>query len=305
MKYHKIASIKTQHVPVLLQEVCSEIEVTKNNFIIDCTLGLGGHSKKLIENNSEINLICLDLYKKSIFFFEKYLLENGFEKRTENEFLYKNNSKLVYLVNENFANLELVLNKLKIEGECVILADLGLSTFQIKNSKRGFSFSKINENLDMRISLKNKVKAYNLINFLSEVELYQLFKNYGESEFSRIASKRIVEFRKIKQIKTVGDFLNAIKLKKVHTKIHPATKLFMALRIAVNRESENLSSLLNTFLKINSRKILLITFHSLEANSVKSFAIANKLKIKEILPSAQEKINNKSSRSSKLYVLQK
>ncbi|MBP7859398.1 16S rRNA (cytosine(1402)-N(4))-methyltransferase RsmH [Patescibacteria group bacterium] len=296
---------KAEHIPVLLQEVCNEIVPQGDSFIVDCTLGLAGHSKRILESDGAVNLICFDLYTKSIVFFEKYLQSAGFVKEKGLHKLYKKDLKQVFLVNDNFANLKKVLDDLKIHEVSVILADLGLSTFQLKKSKRGFSFLNSEEPLDMRISLNNSVKAYELINSLSENELYHLFKNFGESEFSKIVSKRIVERRKTKQIRTVGDFLKVINLKKIPSRIHPATKLFMALRIAVNRESENLNLLLSAFLNTNAKKLLVITFHSLEVLSIRNFAKINNLKIKEILPTTQEILENKSSRSAKLYVLQK
>lgn len=294
------------HIPVLLKEVITNSENLEFCVYVDCTLGLGGHSKSLLDKYSNITLVCIDLYKKSIDLFEKYLQEKGFNKTDSEITCYVKSDAKVFLVNDNFANLKDILQKLGILQVDVVLADLGLSTFQIKEGERGFSFNKPTEILDMRISPEHSgLRALDLLNFLSEKQLFELFKNFGESEYALLASKRVVEARKTKPIKTVGDFLLAIKLKKLPKKIHPATKLFMALRIAVNSENTNLKTLLETYRSLEIKKALIITFHSLEANTVISFAKKNNFSFREILPAKDEIDFNKSSRSAKLYVIQK
>lgn len=287
--------------------------------IVDCTLGGAGHSKAILDNISpKGKLIAFDLDPASIKNAKKILAD------------YKEQKDYI-LINDNFVNLKENLENIKIKEVDGVLMDLGLSSYELDDETRGFSF-KGNNPLDMSFSGKEKFNAEYIVNNYSIEELIKIFRDYGEEEKAYYIAKKIIEERKIKQIKTTDDLVRVILKAKKRTskdKIHPATKVFQSLRIEVNHELENLENVLPD--AINSLKsggrLAIITFHSLEDRIVKNFfkkestdclcdpdipiCICNhkkKIKLvnkKPIIPSDEEIKDNPRSRSSKLRIIEK
>ncbi|HHH14183.1 MAG TPA: 16S rRNA (cytosine(1402)-N(4))-methyltransferase [candidate division WWE3 bacterium] len=297
-----------EHIPVLLNEVVTSFKGIKGKWIVDSTLGRGGHFFELLKTHNL--LVGIDADIESINFVKKELEKKNFEHKDS---LYIKNNKKVLLIKGNFADLDALLLSYGIKGKDVggILADLGISMHQIKSSGRGFSFLRPEEPLDMRIDTQaHKYTASDLLSFLSKKELASLFKNLADVEKASILAERIVNYRKKKRIRTVGDFLKALKMpqkKPLGLKRHPATKIFMALRIAVNKEHLNLESFLykaGSFVK-EGTILDVITFHSLEEETVKRIVEKLGFRFKTYAPSPEELLKNKSARSAKLFVIKK
>lgn len=289
------------HIPVLLEEVRQVLleSINKDALVVDATLGRGGHFLDLSLHFN--NLIGLDADSESINYVSGLLVEQGYIEKSGS---YIKGFKKIKLVNENFINLKSILSSQKASA---ILFDLGISMFHYKESKRGFSFLNVDEVLDMRIDTKNNsVRACDLLNFVSEKDLTTLFRSLGEEFKAKSYANLVVHYRSKKKILTVGDLLSALRIDQTRKyKIHPATKVFMALRIAVNSENTNLKTILEQYLfdLKNGLVFLIITFHSLEEKTVERFCRDNNLKFSKINPSNEEIIKNKSSRSSKLFVI--
>jgi len=185
---------------------------------------------------------------------------------------YKRN---VRLFNDNFSNLKTILSHLDITSADGILLDLGLSLYQLESSGRGFSF-KTNEPLDMRMDIRSDITAEQIVNKASEERLRNIFSDYGEERRAKQIAQKIVKIRKDKPIKTSGQLAGIVvgpakKGKSAYQKIHPATRVFMALRIAVNRELEKLESFMENvadYLNPGGR-LCVLSFHSLEDRIVK------------------------------------
>ncbi len=226
---------------------------------IDGTVGHGGHSLKLAGRLKDGLIISIDR--------DGEILEVAKER-------CKKYSKKIAFIKDNFKNLPLILNKLGISKVDGLLLDLGVSTFQLLNSERGFSFVH-NGPLDMRMDKSQEIDAKYLVNTLSEEELVKIFKEYGEERKARQIAREIVNERKhriINSTKELVDIILRVKPKFRKQRIHPATKVFMALRIAVNGELSGLDKFLMGFIKSNLNchgRIVVITFHSLEDRIVK------------------------------------
>jgi len=291
--------MSSKHVPVLLNEVLTSFEPV-TGFIVDCTLGRGGHFFALLKKHN--NLVGLDADLESINHIENNLLKLGFSKQKDSSFTYK--EKKIYLVHTNFVNLTDVLVRLKLKRIGGVLVDLGISMHQLKDSKRGFSFANLNEPLDMRIDTSSSVKASDLVNNLSYKQLAALLKILGQVREHETIAKNIVDFRQYKKVTTVRDLLKAARLvKRNDQKRHPATKVFMALRIATNSEFINLNKFLDSNLQLLKNETLfnIITFHSLEEKIVKTFLLKNNINFNLISPSDFEISKNVSARSAKLF----
>ena len=255
--------MKNNHIPVMLEEVKSYIPYDKKINVIDATFGGGGYSKEILENFDVNQLIAIDRDPIT-----KILSEKLNSK-------YKN----FILFNECFSNIDkLILKNYEIKKHKfdVIIFDLGLSSNQLDNADRGFSF--MNDGpIDMGMG-NNSKKASDVINNYSEEQLANIFYNFGEERLSRKIAKNIVKSRKIKFIESTKELANLIKktfpVYFVHkSKIHPATKTFQALRIYVNDELNELSIALNKsidLLKYNG-KLIVVSFQSLEDRIVKDF----------------------------------
>lgn len=291
------------HLPVLKKEVIHYLEPKANENFIDCSVGEGGHTISLLKKNKPNGKVLgieidSELYQK---------IRSG---------LAKIQNRLI-LVNDSYINLEKIIKKYKFKSIKGILIDLGLSTWHLKESKRGFSFLK-NEPLEMRYNLNNPLTAQEIINHWSETEIEKILKEYSQERFSKRITKEIINQRKVKPIKTTFQLVEIIKKTTPswyhHKKIHFATRTFQSLRIAVNDELNNLKKVLGQAIKILDKKgkLVIISFHSLEDGIVKNFfqqkAKENLIKIlteKPIRPSIQEIKVNPSSRSAKLRACSK
>ena len=272
----KLENVK--HFPVLLEEISSIISPLYGGTFIDCTFGQGGYSKKILENvNNKVFAIDRDNSSVKII--------NQFKKKYQSRFQFKN------IKFSEILNLNINPNTKDIKA---IIFDLGYSTTQIKDLNKGLSFNSKGK-LNMQMGLNN-VSAHDLINKLTEKELAKIFKVFGEENRSKIISKRIIEFRKNKNIKT-EDLVNIINIvkKKNFSRIHNATKVFQALRIIVNNEiSELIYGLINSFklLPIGGM-LIIVTFHSIEDRIVKFFLknYSENKNFSRYLPSRIEKKN--------------
>jgi 16S rRNA (cytosine1402-N4)-methyltransferase len=283
------------HYPVLKEEVKKWINLKENGIYVDCTVGAGGHAKYLLSSMKDIFLFCIDKDEEMI------------EIAKENLKEFKN----FKLIKGGFENIKEIIEKENIGKVDGILFDLGFSKFQIKNPERGFSFL-VDGPLDMRYDRNSNLKAYNILNFWGKKDLLYIFKNYGEiANCERIVNK-IIERRKKKKFETTGEFADFIcKNFKERKKIHPATRFFLALRIAVNDELNCLKKGLENSLSIlkNGGRIIVISFNSLEDRIVKNFFKEKKeikvLTKKPVIPKEEEIKENPLSRSAKLRVGEK
>ena len=261
--------METLHKPVLLNEVLEHLNPRAGQNFIDCTLGGGGHTTAIL--NKVITggkVLAIDLDKEAI---------KNYESRIKNQELRKN----LVLVNDNFANLEKIVAEHNFSSVDGIIVDFGFSSDQIENSERGFSFLRDGP-LDMRyngcrtsdVRCRKELTAEDIINKWSEKELETIFMEYGEEWMAGKIASRIIEERKRKLIKTTAQLVEIIeKVKHRRGKISPATKVFQALRIAVNNELGNIKNFLPQAVKVLSPGGILavISFHSLEDRIVKYF----------------------------------
>ena len=302
-------SLEKTHIPVMLDEVIQSCLLTnKDQLIVDCTFGGGGYSKALLKF-SNIKVIALDRDKSVI-------------KRAKN--LEKDFPKNFFFYNEKFSNLDRVIKK--VNKPDVIIFDLGLSTFQLQDFSRGFSF-KSNEKIDMQMGLSN-ASAADAINTLEEKKLKLIIKILGEEQEAGRIAKNIIRARVLKKINTVTELVRIIeasKRKNYNKKINVCTKTFQALRIFVNKETtELIEGLIKASQLIkHGGKIIVISFHSIEDKIIKYYftnyssnksnpsrylpiesnqknSFFEKYKNKFLTPSANELIKNPASRSAKL-----
>lgn len=289
------------HVPVLVEEVLYYLDPRPNDNFIDCTVGEGGHTIAILEKNAPNG---------------KVLAIDADPEQIKNYKLTKRDSdNRVILVNDNFKNLKKIVENFcpdwqgKIRG---ILFDLGMSSWHLEKSKRGFSF-RYNEDLDMCYGKTATVSAKEIINQWPSQEIERIIKEYGEERYAWRIADKIAKKRKQKPILTTFDLIEVIReaVPKNYERgrIHPATRTFQALRIVVNQELENLKVALPQALEILSPggRIVVISFHSLEDRIVKNFfkekAKEGKIKIltkKPVIPSQEEIEKNKKSHSAKL-----
>ena len=300
------SSLELSHLPVMLNEVIKICSPSKGGKYIDCTLGGGGYSKQLLKfSKTTVKGLDRDSKVKEI--------GTSLEKKFPGRFKFYQTT---------FSQLENVTKDLVD----VIIFDLGLSSIQLNDLKRGFSF-KSNENLDMSMG-QNEISAQDVINKLSELELKLIIKIFGEEKEAARIARNIVKSRNEKKIIKVKDLVNIIEKskKKIYTsKINPCTKTFQALRIFVNKEiTELINGIINaTKILKPGGKILIVSFHSIEDRIVKYFfrnfsinkskpsrylpetendslALFNEYKNKAIKPSKKEINQNNRSRSAKL-----
>ena len=306
------------HIPIMLSECIDGLNIKSNGVYVDGTIGGGGHSieigKRLSSNGTLIgidkDLTAIETCKARL----------------------KNLKCKVILVQDDFRNLEKILQDLKIEKVDGILLDLGVSSYQIDNAERGFSYSKDGE-LDMRMNTSQSLDAKQIVNTYSEEHLAKIFFEYGEESFARRIARNIVNIRKIKPITTTGELKEIIEKSVPSYILHKggsvAKKTFQALRIETNGELDALREVLSTIidhLKVKGR-ICIITFHSLEDRIVKDFfklestdcicdksfpvCVCNhhaRLRLvnkKVIVPCEKEQEENKRSSSSKLRIAER
>jgi 16S rRNA (cytosine1402-N4)-methyltransferase len=294
---------KIYHYPVMWREVLDNLQLSDRKVVIDCTAGLGSHAYKIIEASRK-DAFYIGIDKDSQSLKETYWKLKPFEGR-------------FVLLQEDFINLDLVCGEFNIKKADIFLFDLGISTYQLTNPQRGFSFS-AKAALDMRIDKDSLLTAFDLINNLSEQELVNIFKKFGEERYSRRIARAVIVQRKKSPISTTTQLAKMIE-KSVPPKarfgrIHPATRIFQALRIAVNRELESLKIALPKAINLLKKggRIAVISFHSLEDRIVKhtfkDFASQKSLKIitkKPKRPTEAEKKINPASRSAKLRIAEK
>ena len=248
------SSLETSHFPVMLNEVINISSPKKGGFFVDCTFGGGGYSKSILEY-PKTKLIGIDR-DKSVTFIAKKL-----EKKFKNRFQF---------FQVKFSQIDKILK----ENADTIIFDLGLSSLQLKNLSRGFSFHS-QDKLDMAMGLSD-FSAKEVVNNLSEIQLKSIIKILGEEQEAKIIAKSIVKARSNKKITKVHELVKIIeKSKKIKfpSKINPSTKTFQALRIFVNKEiTELMNGMVNAtkYLKPGG-KIIIVTFHSIEDKIVKFF----------------------------------
>lgn len=283
------------HVPVLVEEVISNLLNEETEIFVDATIGCGGHTKEVLRRFKKVKVIGLDVDEEAIQIAKKRLEE--FEGR-------------VTILKGNYRNIERVLDDLKVREVDAILFDLGISSFQL-NSRRGFSFHD-DDFLDMRMDKERDLTAFQVVNRYPMWRLAQIIRSYGdEKEASRIA-RAIVLRRKLKEIRTAKELAEIIeKAKRRRGKIHPATLTFQALRMEVNEEMENLKEGLIGATRVLRKggRIGVISFHSIEDRAVKNlFRAETCLRVltkKPIKPKREEVLKNPRSRSAKLRVAEK
>jgi len=282
------------HIPVLLQEVLTNLAIKPGELYIDCTLGGGGHSFALIAQGARVLGIDAD----------QDAIDHVLEKRTDEDLV---------VVRGNFKDITTIAHEAHFELVSGILMDLGVSSHQLDTPSRGFSFQ--DGPLDMRMDPTLSVTAKDLINGLTEKELVNLFEKFGEEHAARKIARGIVEQRKQSPIQKTHELAELIRRSSFGGQtIHPATRLFQALRIAVNDELFVLETTLPLafgLLKPGGR-LAVISFHSLEDRIVKKtfelLASKGGAKIitdKPIQATEQEVLQNKRSRSAKLRVIER
>jgi len=249
-----------KHYTVMLNEAVDALNCENGKIYVDCTLGGGGHSELILKRISpEGKLIAFDIDDDAIIAAKKRLAD------------YKN----LTIVKNSYTNIKDVLNSLGIEKITGgVLFDLGASYHQLTKQERGFSFSK-EAPLDMRFDKDSNFTASDVINTYDENELVKIFSEYGEEHFSKRIARAIVKQRKIKTIETTTELAKIIAGSTPHIKshIHPATRVFQAIRIEVNKELQNVKKVLDEVLDLLDvgAIISVISFHSLEDRVVKKF----------------------------------
>jgi 16S rRNA (cytosine1402-N4)-methyltransferase len=300
------------HKPVLTREVVEALNIEPGKNYIDCTLGLGGHARAIIEKAYPGKLLGIDADPEAI-----WIARDNLADYTDS----------IIFVNDNFNNLENICRDYDFTPVDGILFDLGLSSLQLDTPERGFSFQEDAEP-DMRISPEQVLTAMDLVNILPELKLAQLIEQYGEEYKAKQIARNIVNNRPINSTKRLAQIIaQAIKGERRH--IHPATKTFLALRIVVNHELDNLEKTLEQTVSLLNPggRLVVLSYHSLEDRIVKQFmkressqcicppqtpvCVCNHIPTlsivtkKIITPSEDEIKNNPRSRSAKLRVAER
>ena len=309
-----------KHIPVLLHETIESLNVKDNGIYIDGTIGGGGHSfeiAKLLRPEKGAKLIGLDQDEDAI--------ESSKKKLAPYQ-------SLLSVVRSNYSNIKAVLDELNVEFADGILLDLGVSSHQLDEAERGFSYMD-DAPLDMRMDRRNTLSAYEVVNGYSEHDLFRIIRDYGEDRFAQNIAKNIVKKREEGPIKTtfeLRDIISAsIPMKVKKTGGHPAKRTFQAVRIEVNHELDVLEDTLDTMIDVLAPggRLCIITFHSLEDRIVKNIFKRNEnpctcppdfpvcvcgkkskgrvITRKPILPTPEEMETNPRSKSAKLRVFEK
>ncbi len=289
-----------KHIPVLLPEVMHFLKINENGLYVDGTLGSGGHTIAMLKKGARV--IAIDQDEDAI---------ARAKRRIRREL--GDIPDRFKVVHENHENIDVVLDALGIKAIDGILLDLGVSSEQLDYPERGFSF-RFDAPLDMRMDASLKVTAADLINGLTKDELVELFVTYGEVYKPLKIASAIVRARVEKRIDTTQELANIIAKayrRGWNRKIHPATQVFQALRIAVNNEYRSLERVLNVsinYLKIGAR-IAVISFHSIEDRQVKVAFSENELLLpitrKPVVAGQDEMEANPRARSAKLRVAER
>jgi 16S rRNA (cytosine1402-N4)-methyltransferase len=290
------------HTPVLINEVLNGLYIPDDAIVIDGTIGLGGHAYQILNKNKTIkSYYAFDVDSSAI-----KIAEEKLEK-----------FPCVHFINKNYSEAVEILKDQGINSADTILLDLGVSSMQLDNPQRGFSF-RFDAPLSMRLDGANTDTVAEYINTVDENELIEVLKELGEEDYAYKITKKIIESREIKPITTTFELrdivYNAYPMHKRFGRIHPATKTFQALRIAINGELSHLKKALDElsqFLSPHGR-MLVISFHSLEDRIVKQafknleqtqeFKLVTK---KPIIPTDTEIQENPRSRTSKMRIIEK
>jgi 16S rRNA (cytosine1402-N4)-methyltransferase len=294
------------HIPVLLKEVLECLNPRPAENFIDATFGNGGHSLAILQRNAPNGKLLAIERDPGLF---KEMEKSGLS-------VFGRDFKRLILINDNFANLRNIVQKRRFQPVQGILFDLGMSSWHLEESGRGFSFQK-NEKLDMRYG-RQELTAVEIVNTWGPKQIEKILRDYGEERFARVISANIVSERKKKAIVTTYQLARLIRESVPgwysRRRINPATKTFQALRIAVNQELENIESALPQAMEILAAggRMAVISFHSLEDRIVKIFFKEQKqigraklLSKKPLRPTAKELEINPRSRSAKLRALVK
>lgn len=306
------------HVSVLLEETIDSLNIKPDGIYVDGTLGGGGHSLEICKRLGDSGrLIGIDQDMDAI--------------RAATDRL-KNYSDKVTIVHSNYQNIDSVLRDLSIGGVDGIVLDLGVSSYQLDNADRGFTYRE-DTPLDMRMDQSQPMTAKDIVNEYSEQELFRVIRDYGEDSFAKNIAKHIVKARQDKPIETTGE-LNDIIRAAIPARVrqgggHPSKKTFQAIRIELNRELDVLEQSLDKMIGLLNPggRLSIITFHSLEDRIVKNIFRKNMnpcicppefpvctcgrvptgkvITRKPIVPDAEELSNNKRAKSSKLRVFEK
>jgi len=241
------------HKSVLLEEAIEKLNVRDGLIYVDCTLGYAGHSGEILKKNKKGWLYAFDQDEEAINYSKEALSKIG------------NNYEII---KSNFENIKEELNNRNINSVDGILFDLGVSSPQLDEEERGFSYHK-DAILDMRMDKSNPISALEIVNDYPESKLINIFYKYGEEKYSKSIARRIIDYRKNKKIETTLELVEIIKTgvpEKYKREKHPARKVFQAIRIEVNNELEVFEKALNDALKLLNpgARICVITFHSLE-----------------------------------------
>ena len=297
--------IDALHVPVMLQEVLDFLRLAPGQIIVDATLGTGGHALEILKRITPGGrLIGIDRDENSLAICRQRLME--FKASAE-------------FVQANFVNLDQVLANLGIENIDGIVFDLGISSYQLLDAQRGFSFQQEGP-LDMRLDKSSYICAFDLINNLNENEISLMLWNFGQERWHNRIARLLVQERRNAPIATTKQLANLVmraiprRYRKSYYRIHPATRTFQAVRIAVNRELEILESAMKKAVDILKKqaRICVISFHSLEDRAIKHTFRALKadglidiITAKPLIPGIGEIEANPSSRSSKFRVAER
>jgi len=304
------------HIPVMLNEVITGLNIKEDGIYVDCTMGGAGHSQEILKRLTTGHLYCFDQ--------DDYAIARG------NEVLKKVGLNYT-IIKSNFVNIKEELEKYNVTEVDGILYDLGVSSFQFDIGERGFSYNK-DALLDMRMDQSQYLKAYDIVNYYSYDELKKIFYEYGEEKFSANIARKIVEKRTQKPIETTFELVEIIKEAipafARRKGGHPAKQVFQALRIAVNDELNVLKRSLNDALSILKAhgRVVVISFHSLEdrickqlfkekvevklprglpvkdSDIIKNYQLVNN---KVITPSEEELRYNNRAHSAKLRIIEK
>ncbi len=248
------------HIPIMIDEVIENLITDKEGIYVDCTLGFGGHSERILDNLSKKGtLIGIDRDMEAIKASEDRLDKYGDCFRA---------------IHGNYKNIEGYLNEAGIKMVDGILADLGISSYQIDTPQRGFSYNN-DAPLDMRMNQKDKLSAYEIVNSYSVEELTRIIRIYGEEKFARQIANKIATYRNDKPVQTTFELVEIIKsaipAPARRKGGNPAKRTFQAIRIHVNQELEGLAETIETMIRLlkSGGRLCVITFHSLEDRIVK------------------------------------
>lgn len=306
-----------KHISVLLKESVDALNVNDNGIYADGTLGGGGHSYEILSRSDKAKVIGIDRDKEAVLAASKRL--SKFENR-------------VTIVNDNFSNIKSVLESLGIDKINGAVLDLGVSSYQLDNAERGFSYMH-DALLDMRMNKEDKKSAYDVVNLYTENELSRIFFEYGEEKWSKRIASFIVKARAEKPVKTTFELVDIIKAAIPKSARldggHPAKRVFQAIRIEVNGELSILEDAISDFVSVLEKggRLAVITFHSLEDRIVKKkflalargcecpkdfpVCVCNRkpevkvISSKPVLPGEDELAKNSRSKSAKLRIIEK